>query len=709
MLIIRGVEVTQAIQYHRADQHLTDSADRGPDNSLRLVAGKPAWARVYVESDVAGTIPNVTGTLQVDYGFMSSRSGQPGITLNPQPPGTVTAQFNPDYDTTRSSAALTLNFVIPAGRMFGPLALKASVTDGNQSAEHHLNIGATLRQTLQLRGIMVGYNGPDPANPANNLVVAAPGVADLQTTAAWAMRIMPVSATGVFQVASTITRNVALTGTATNGGCTQAWLTLNAAIATAQAADGNHPGFLYYGLLASGFPNTSNNGGCASSGVSAGFNGGQGALAHEIGHMCGRAHGPCGGVGTSADPNYPAYEPYDTPAARVASIGEFGLDITSGAVPDPANARDYMSYCGPAWISIYGHRALINNQALNPEFVGTRRPWWKDYLRYDRWWWLHYKPDPPPYWIDPRVIEEFPPRMQNVITVIGVLHPDQTVEVLSVTRSEVISTELKGDTTDMRMALLGPRGAELASAPIVAMASRAEGCGCGGGCSDDKDQPRMFQAFVPDAGVGTALSIRRGKSTVWKRVAPKSKLSVTGVKLRASGDAALEVAWSTSLPARTGEAWVRVSSDEGKTWRSVATGVVERKAVIELEHVPAGNVLFEVVVHDGFRSLRSKPVPFENAALAPVPAILHPHEGRTLVERETLCLWGSVANQPESAGDRYSYLWKLDGKPVGEELQVYTQVPERGKHRCELIVRDAKGKALRSTSVEFVSVAADKE
>ena len=41
-LHIDGVEVTQAIEDRSADQHLTDSADRGPDNSIRLVADKAA-------------------------------------------------------------------------------------------------------------------------------------------------------------------------------------------------------------------------------------------------------------------------------------------------------------------------------------------------------------------------------------------------------------------------------------------------------------------------------------------------------------------------------------------------------------------------------------------------------------------------------------------------------------------------------------------
>ena len=47
---VAGIEVTQGIQYYRADRHLTNADDRGPDNSVRLAAQKPAWVRVYVRS-----------------------------------------------------------------------------------------------------------------------------------------------------------------------------------------------------------------------------------------------------------------------------------------------------------------------------------------------------------------------------------------------------------------------------------------------------------------------------------------------------------------------------------------------------------------------------------------------------------------------------------------------------------------------------------
>ena len=706
MLTIRGIEVTQGIQYYRADQHLTDPADRGPDNSLTLVANKPAWVRVYLEASTPGTIPNVTGKLKVDYGFLNMQSG-PGITLNPQPPGQVTAQFAPDYVTTRTWIGGSLNFIIPEEWVFGPLVLNVSVTsgDGKETATQSLYISASLRQTLRLRGIMIGYNGPDPNNPVNNLIIAAPGLAELQNTAAWALRVMPVQSNADFQVASTLTRSMALTGTATNGGCATGWISLNAAIATAKTADGNHPGFLYYGLIAATFPNLSNNGGCESSGVSSGFDTGQVALAHEVGHACGRAHAPCGGVGTSADPSYPAYEPYDTPAARVASIGEFGLDITTGAVPTPTTARDYMSYCGPGWISIYGHRALINNAALNPEQIGYRRPWWRDYVVYDPWWWLHYKPDPPPYWIDPESIRELPSRMQRVIAVTGILHADERVEVLHVTRSEVLSTTLSGHETGLAVVLHGAKGAELASAPLVEMVSQGE-CGCGGQAAPAR--PSMFQAFVPDVAVGSALSIRGGQKTLWKRVAPSGTLSASQPKVQPESGGKARVAWSARWPrGAVKDAWLRVSADNGLTWRAVATGLAGNDTLIDLTHLPSGKLLLQIVVHDGFRSIASKPVELENKTTPPTPAILHPYPKQRLVVGETLFLWGSVARQPGQSREEYRYTWTLDGKHAGNGLQVFTQVPAAGSHRCELSVQDAKGKVLRKCQVDFVSLLAE--
>src|ERR687885_750189 len=63
---IHGVEVTQAIQYYAAEEHLARASGRVPDNAIRLVARKPAWVHVYVRSAPGQeNVPNVTGELEI--------------------------------------------------------------------------------------------------------------------------------------------------------------------------------------------------------------------------------------------------------------------------------------------------------------------------------------------------------------------------------------------------------------------------------------------------------------------------------------------------------------------------------------------------------------------------------------------------------------------------------------------------------------------
>ena len=79
-LAIAGIEVTQGLQYYESADHLTDPADRGPNNGIRLVAGKPAWVRVYLWSMFG--VSGVTGTLEVqrrDLGILWN----PVTVLNP--------------------------------------------------------------------------------------------------------------------------------------------------------------------------------------------------------------------------------------------------------------------------------------------------------------------------------------------------------------------------------------------------------------------------------------------------------------------------------------------------------------------------------------------------------------------------------------------------------------------------------------------------
>ncbi len=71
---IDGIEVTQGIQYYKADQHLTDPNDRNKDNSGMLVANKPAWVRVYVH-DLSGSGRGVTGACSREKLAISTHMG----------------------------------------------------------------------------------------------------------------------------------------------------------------------------------------------------------------------------------------------------------------------------------------------------------------------------------------------------------------------------------------------------------------------------------------------------------------------------------------------------------------------------------------------------------------------------------------------------------------------------------------------------------
>src|SRR5687767_4892270 len=125
-LFVEGIEVTQAVQHYGAEDHLTDAADRGADNSVRLVANKPAWVRVYLGS-IFGSSGVVGGTLEVQRrhnGFLWSTVA----TLNPTPPVPASVpglglEFGDDYAEKRGTLGRTLNFIIPADEMIGTLRL----------------------------------------------------------------------------------------------------------------------------------------------------------------------------------------------------------------------------------------------------------------------------------------------------------------------------------------------------------------------------------------------------------------------------------------------------------------------------------------------------------------------------------------------------------------------------------------------------------
>ena len=667
-LFLTGVEVTQAIQHYGAAEHLTDAADRGADNSLRLVVDKPAWVRVYV---AGRNLPAVTGTVEVfrrSSGFLWNSLG----TLTPQPPGTVTAVANPDYATERGTLGATLNFIIPREWMCGNLRLVARVEAGRWNDTLTTSLVVQLQQTLRLAGVMISYNGPASSAPnAPNLQIAAPTLADLQAMSGPALTLFPVRATADFRTAGTIPWTTHLQDPFGTTGCTTNWDALHAAVVNSRTADGNQAGWVYYGVLPTGVP-MGPVGGCGGGGVSVGPVGAGGTMAHEIAHACGAEHAPCGGA-PRPDANFPTYEPY-----AAASIGEFGLDVNNGNIANPATARDFMSYCGPAWISPYHHRLLLDNARLNAKTVCVDSPWWKDLVWEEK---LRFPripiPDPPPF---DRELPVFPPELPptDVISLIVRVERGVVAEVMHVTRSRVRATVDGAVATPLVARLRGADGQILSEGALLRVPREA--CGCGrshaAGCACEPDT-YLAQSFVPDVASGAALEISDGKTTLWERKAPKTPVKVTAFSARVERAGSVTAKWTTA-GAATGF-WLRYSTD-GETWQVASTGTNKRTAKVPARALPSGKVSLQVVAHDGFYSHHSKSVALAIPARAAEVAILHPRDGYTYVEGQALRLWGSAVGSDGRPTPPERCSWSLDGKDVGRGVDLFIAAPAAGKH-----------------------------
>lgn len=681
-LSVQGMEVTQTIQHYRAAEHLTDVSDRGPDNSIRLIAGKPAMVRVYLRSLFG--ISGVSGTLEVQRrhsGFI----WQTITTLNPTAPSVsnVPGTSEVDYATVRGTLNQTLNFIIPAGEMIGTLRLLAHVEAGSLKTEHSVIVPVTLRQTLQLAGVMITYDGPDSsAANAPNIQLAAPTLGDLQAMAARTLALYPVQSQAQFRSAGNLTLTNHLQDTSfPASGCGTAWNTLHGQVVNTRTADGNQPGWIYYGLLPNGVP-MGPVGGCGGGGVGVGPANSGDTLAHEAGHAAGLGHAPAGGA-PNPDLNYPAYEPYDPPGTPQASIGEFGVDVNNGNISSPQFVRDFMAYGGPDWISPYHYGKLLNNALLNPATVGIDMPWWKDkvYEELKKWPWLPL-PEPPPFdWELPMFPPDYP--MEKVISLIVQVEDGIVSEVLHVTRIRTRTHIDRAKSTNLLACLRNKEGEILAQSNLLRLERLPSACG---DHEDGGQKSYIAQAFVPDVAEGASLEILSEKKVLWRREATKKPCKIRGFKARlvkvGKQKELLQVDWN--IANRPEDIWVRWSTD-GKNWKSLATNLTGEKASFDPRMLQSGRVMLQLVVHDGFFSTYSEPVQVKLQKYPPNVAILHPIDGHTYMEGQTLRLWGMVAGNEELNLPAREATWLLDKKKIAQGIDTWITL-EPGKHILALHV-----------------------
>ena len=673
-LSIQGMEVTQAIQYYRANRHLSDPNDRGPDNSLPLVTGKAAWVRVYLRSGQSpdwndGEVGGVTGTLRIER-INNDGSVTMLTTLNPQNTSPVTAQANPNYATERGDINSTLNFVIPANLMSGRLRLMATVESpeihcGNRTASASTTINVNLQQTLQVAYIAVGYNGPNGAG-TGNLTLAAPGLAASDATLPYTLSTLPVSATFTSRVAGTITLGRALTDAASCAGCcTPNWISLMNQIQNAASNDGNQANWLYYGIMANGIP-TGPVIGCASGGVGAGTVGDQVTMAHEISHQLGRPHAPCGGVG-AGDPAYPAYEPYDPAGTPTASTGEYGLDIRNGTIHPPSE-KDFMSYCGPSWISIYGYQQTLNQAPLQPVTITGGST---------------------------GMIDNNFDRRDDLISLTGYVDDEEHFHVTTVARVTARPIVIGGQASRIKAELLDKTGKPLSTARLHITGPRAG--------DNDRQPPWLFQALIPFSKGGHTLRLREKETIHWQRQAFATQPKVDIKKAEIDKEGKLHLEWSAEHDAKAvPEYWLQWSGSNNKQWQGLATGLEGNSCCIDVSHLPAGNLRVRLLLHDGFHTTSDRSKSLRNPFRAPGVVILHPADGSTL-PTGGLVLQGQAVDCHGKTMPDEDLIWEIDGKEVarGAFAVLDSRIRLSGKQTVSLRAGDRHGKTTVTHTVHF--------
>jgi hypothetical protein len=681
-LFISGIEVTQAVQHFKADQHLTDPDDRQADNALRLVSGKPAWVRVYIGSILGGT--GVTGVLEVRR-RVRRRVGSRFVTVATLDPHdssmtSVPQVFTTTYAGTRGDTSETLNFVIPSAEMIGTLRLVARIRMDQFTATATIDIDVTLRQTLRLAAVLIAYDGPRAlAAGSPNISLDAPTVADLQETSGTALTVFPVESAAEFRVVGTLTQTAPLqSAESPTEGCGEPWAALMAELRSIRTADGNQPDWIYYGLLPSGTPIGPVTG-CGGGGVAAGPTGDSLNLAHEAGHAANLRHAPSGGA-PNPDVGFPAYEPYDPANIAQGHIGEYGLDINTGNVKPPQNFYDLMGYAVPEWISPYHHGRLVNAQVLSPTTVGLSYSWWSDLVSQE----LQRTPripisDPPPF--EEPEVPVFPPaEMQDVISVIVQVANGRVIDPVKVARVRAYPGLASFGPTPFIVNLRDADGHVIASGKLLRLTNMPCGCQDAGERTSAAEVANRYvaQALLPDVAPGASLDITARGETVWRREAPAEppRVLLAAPKIDSAGAVTLE--WEASEGVT--ECWLRWSR-EGEVWESVDTGLSGRQLQLDARRLPTGEGFLQLIAHDGFHSAQSDRVPISVPDRTPEIAILHPHERSTYQVGQQLRLWASVVGP---AGDPAEAVWSIDEMEVGRGLDTWAALDEEGSHRISV-------------------------
>ncbi|HEX9131871.1 MAG TPA: hypothetical protein VF844_06240 [Ktedonobacteraceae bacterium] len=616
--------------------------------SLSLVAEKATILRVYPDLLGWRWLPNpasVTGT--VSYAQVGGSSFPNLAPIN----GPIPAM--PASAIDRGNANQTLNFLIPAANSRGQLQVTVTLFDpahpGNPtytsaSVTFYSSFGVVPR--VRIHGVLIHYTGL-------GMNIPHPSGFDLINTLAYLGKTYPISGFN-YTACDVVDFNGDLT-VGGGGGCGTGWNQLFNMLWNMRAASGTNDVFV--GLLPSGVP-TSGVIGCGGGGVAIAYIGAGSVLAQEVGHAFGRQHAPCGNPG-NPDPNYPTYNSYPS-----GSIGEYGFDSETSQVFNPATTFDFMSYCGPTWISPYTYAGLRNGIIASMASGNPERT--------------------------PEVVVAHENLHLNFR-----VHLDGRVELLQ-------SFHLYGQAPSSEMGQLSPVSCHLLNAQ--GQITVAHHCHYNDPHQDPEGPYLEFHEIIPwDPDTGSIAFLRQGKvihTFELEGQAPEVKmLPPKRTEKRAD---LMRLEWEEKHPGKNPTYLLRYSSDGGKTWRAVAADLTDSSQVVSLEFLPGGDQCkFQVVASSGIRTALAETEPFSVPQKPRQAYILLPEPGASFMEGSAVILRGGGFSPDFETTLHADVLWSsdIDGElGVGYELVLHTL--SAGQHKITLSVPDGLGgKASSSVAI----------
>jgi hypothetical protein len=327
-LTIDGMYVVQSIQRY--------------DGTVPLVAGRPGYLRVFGMANSTNIeTPAIRvwwydGATVID----STTIASPGASVPTSP--------------NESQLASSWNIPLPAGLITSNLRLRALIDPGNSVAEadetdnyfpqdgQPLQLDVRDQPPLPIRFVPVHRTASGDTGRVN--------AGNIDNFLDETERMFPISSVDA-DIRSTYTSSAP--NLQSNNG-NNAWSTILSEVRNLRTMEGSSR--YYYGIVrvsyGSGVAGIGYRPGVAALGWDY-LPSGSGVMAHELGHNLSRSHAPCG---NPAGPDG-AY-PYTN-----ASIGVWGMDVSTTTLKNPSQQKDLMSYCGPEWISDYTYEAIMDYRA----------------------------------------------------------------------------------------------------------------------------------------------------------------------------------------------------------------------------------------------------------------------------------------------------------------------------------------------------------